>query len=96
MRWLWLALLVLLGCDSPSVAVQDVAATRLTLGGHVFSVRVEGAYVEAIRVNPVWPPPSAASVTALAVEAMERVSGCTVKPKSVKGDAAIQKARLSC
>lgn len=96
MRWIFLCSLALAACDSPSVSVTGQAPVQIAAGGHVFSVRVRDSYAESIRTDAAWPPPKSAEIVPLAIEAMERVSGCTVRKASVRGDAAIQKARLSC
>ena len=92
-----LVLLGLSGCDVPS-PVSDfagTAATRITVGGSTFSVRVAGSQATATRLN-FDARARAATILPRAGIAMERVSGCTVRTGSLKGDAAMATATLRC
>ena len=85
--------LILMACDSPSLAMRNVAAQRVQVDGFAFAVRVRGDRAEAIRTSRNWLPRERAVFDA-ATEAVERVSGCAVR--SVDGDQAIVTARLRC
>ncbi|WP_146632871.1 hypothetical protein [Nioella sediminis] len=88
-------LALLAACDSPAPAMMGADATRMTVEGVDFTVRVRGSRVEAIRTN-MMPNPSIGSVYPRAVQAMEEVSGCRVIEDSLRGDVAVMRADLDC
>jgi hypothetical protein len=90
---LFIATVLLAGCNTPSPAFRGVAPVRVTVGKSVFDVRVKGNRAEAIRLNHEWAPRLEA-VAPRAVTAIEQVSGCTVYRTG--GDAALILARLKC
>ncbi len=70
-------------------------ATRLSVGGADFTVRVNGTRAEAIRTN-IMAVPSIGAISIRAVSAMEQASGCRVVPDSLRGDQAVMRADLDC
>ena len=87
------ALLALVGCDTAGPHFGDVPATRLSIDGATFDVRVNGRLAEAIRVNPQYAPRLGA-LAPRAARAMQIVSGCEVT--EVRGDAAQITGILDC
>ncbi|MFD0859124.1 hypothetical protein [Roseovarius aquimarinus] len=87
------AAVMLMACNTPGPGFRGVEAQRISLGGDVFDVRVDGLRAEAMRLNARWAPrlSSAAPNGALAIE---KVSGCKVR--ALDGDAALMTARLDC
>jgi hypothetical protein len=90
-----LSLLSLAGCDMPAPAMMGADATRLSVDGAAFSVRVNGTRAEAIRTNAM-PFPSIGAISTRAVTAMEQASGCRVIIDSLRGDQAVMRADLDC
>jgi hypothetical protein len=99
LRPLTLLLLPLAACDSPDPR-SDFAGlppTRIDVGGSTFSVRVAGSKAQAVRTNfDLRAGIRGREILPRAGFAMERVSGCTVRPGSLKGDSAVAEARLDC
>lgn len=97
MRGPVLFLFLLLGCDSTTPAVARWDKATVEEGGMRFGLhwsRSEGR-VEAYRLSKHLMP-RLSEVSAKAVRAIERSSGCKVRPGTVEGDVAILKARLNC
>jgi hypothetical protein len=96
---LLLLLLPLAACDSPDPR-SDFAGlppTRIALDGATFSVRVAGTQAQAVRTNfDLRAGIRGREILPRAGLAMERASGCRVRPGSLKGDAAVAEARLDC
>ena len=88
-----LTMLLCGACNTPGPAFRGTEATRITVAGSTFDVRVDGPRAEAIRVNMQWAPRLDA-VAPQGVAAIERVSGCRVR--KLDGDAALMTARLDC
>ena len=88
-------LLLLAACDSPAPAMMGADATRITIEGIDFTIRVRGERVEAIRTN-MMPNPSIGTVYPRALQAMEQASGCRVIEDSLRGDVAVMRADLDC
>lgn len=87
------ALTLLVACNTPSPHFRGVPATRITVDGSVFDVRVKGNLAEAIRVNAQYAP-RFGPIRSRAAFAMAQVSGCKVK--QVDGDQALATGKLSC
>lgn len=89
------ALLVVLlsACNTPGTHFRGVPATRVTVEGSVFDVRVRGALAEAVRINPQYAP-RLGPIRARAAFAMEKVSGCGVI--ELRGDQSLQTGLLRC
>lgn len=90
----------LAACDSPSPGYKGVPGNRVEVGNFLFSVRVQGANAEAIRLRPGSIPRYSDLIRAGAI-AIEVVSGCAIaKPTthqaSLGGDQAVVWARLDC
>ncbi|MBJ3764224.1 hypothetical protein ILP92_15860 [Maribius pontilimi] len=92
MRWIIL-LALLAACDSPSLRFRDAPATRVSVDGSVFSVRVKGERAESLRLSRERRPRVGATL-ARAEAAIGQASGCQVK--RIDGDQAIQRATLDC
>ncbi|MCB1342498.1 MAG: hypothetical protein KDK24_15805 [Pseudooceanicola sp.] len=87
------ALLILAACNTAGPQFRGLTATRITVAGSVFDVRIRGDLAEAIRVNSQYAP-RFGPIRARAAFAMERVSGCAVR--SVTGDQAVALGKLAC
>lgn len=81
------------GCVAPSPMFRAQPATRVTVDGSVFDVRVRGALAEALRVNREYAP-HLGPLRDRAARAMAAVSGCAVT--GVLGDAALMTGILDC
>ncbi len=93
MMRLILCLVVLSGCNMPSPSFRGLPATRVTVAGSTFDVRVRGTWAEAMRINPQYAP-RFGPIEQRAAFAMQQVSGCRVV--SVSGDQALAFGRLDC
>jgi hypothetical protein len=83
----------LLGCNRAGPHFRDVAATRVTVAGSTFDVRVKPRLAEAMRVNAEYAP-RLGPIEGRAALAMQAVSGCAVT--QVLGDAALLTGVLDC
>ena len=88
-----LLLTVLSACNSPGPHFRDLPATRVTIDGSVFDVRVRGELAEALRVNGEYAP-RLGPIYGRAAHAMSVVSGCRVA--EVRGDQAQTTGILEC
>lgn len=86
-------LLGLAGCGTPGRYFHGIPATRVSVAGSVFDIRVRGDLAEAIRVNPQYAP-RLGPLPERAGFGMAQVSGCTVV--RVLGDQAQMTGELSC
>jgi hypothetical protein len=94
MRWTWIIwILALVACDGPGLHFSGVPATRITVDGSVFDVRVRGDLAEAVRINAEYAP-RFGPIRTRAGFAMATVSGCKVR--EVLGDQAVALGRLDC
>lgn len=84
----WLA-----GCNQPGPHFRDLPATRISVDGSVFDVRVRAEVAEAMRINPEYAP-RFGPIKGRAAFAMEAVSGCKVI--KVLGDQALATGVLAC
>lgn len=93
-----LLLLALAACDSPSPLspFAGVPPTRLQVDGSTFSVRVAGDRAQAVRTDFDLTVGRGRHILPRAGIAMERASGCRVIDGSLRGDAALIEARLTC
>ncbi|MGC1495809.1 MAG: hypothetical protein WA790_08370 [Sulfitobacter sp.] len=80
-------------CNTAGPHFLGLSATRVTVDGSVFDVRVRGELAEAIRVNPQYAP-RFGPIKERAGIAMAQVSGCKVK--EVRGDQAQATGVLDC
>ena len=83
----------LAGCATPGPMYRGVPATRLTVEGATYDVRLRGLRAEAIRINPQYAP-RFGPLRAKAAMAMEKASGCKVV--DVRGDQAQAIGHLDC
>lgn len=89
------ALACVAACDSPSPSMWGAEATRHTVDGATFSVRVRDDRAEAIRIG--WDGRiRRAPMVARGGAAIEAASGCRVDRRSLRGDTNIVSARLIC
>lgn len=93
MRYVWMLVLCLAGCNGPGPDFRGASATRIGVGGSAFDVRVLYRRAEAVRVNPQVAPRLAAFAPQ-AVIAIEGASGCRVE--RLTGDQAMMRATLDC
>lgn len=92
-RLIAFTLFALTACNTPGPHFRGLPATRVTVDGSVFDVRVRGDLAEALRTNAQYAP-RFGPIRARAAFAMEQVSGCTVK--EVRGDQALATGLLVC
>ncbi|EBA17234.1 lipoprotein, putative [Roseobacter sp. SK209-2-6] len=94
MRFLtYLPLSVLIACSTPDPHFKGQVATRVTIEGSTFDVRLRGNLAEALRINPEYAP-RLGPLRQRAAKAMESVSGCRVS--GVLGDQALMTGILNC
>lgn len=86
-------LIFLCACDMPSPDFWGVEATRITVMGSTFDIRIKDRKAEAIRLNPEAKP-RWMIIGAKAGFAIEQVSGCKIK--KMGGDPAVITAKLKC
>lgn len=86
-------ILTLAACNAPSPHFRGQTATRVTVDGSVFDVRVRGNLAEALRINPQYAP-RFGPIRERARFAMAQVSGCRVI--EVLGDQALATGVLAC
>ena len=85
--------LCLAGCNTAGPHFRGLPATRVTVEGSVFDVRVRGDLAEAMRINSQYAP-RFGPIKERAGIAMAQVSGCEVK--EVRGDQALATGLLDC
>jgi len=84
---------LLVACNTPGPHFRGLDATRVTVQGSTFDVRVSGKLAEAIRINSEYAP-RFSPIRERAGIAMAQVSGCRVK--EVRGDQALATGILDC
>lgn len=85
----------LVACGAPHPLSGLIHSGTEIGNGHTYSVNWSQTEAQATRTNAVWQP-GLAEVTRGAVQAAEKLSGCTVVPGSVIGDIALIHMRLDC
>ena len=93
MRCLYLVVLLLTACNTAGPGFRGVPATRITVEGSTFDVRIKDNRAEAIRVNAQYAL-RVGPIGARAQIAIEGASGCAVR--KMGGDQAQIVAELSC
>jgi hypothetical protein len=83
----------LAACTDPSPHFLGVSATRVSVGGSTFDIRVRGNLAEAIRINSQYAP-RLGPLRQQAAQAMAAASGCAVT--GVLGDQALMTGVLDC
>ena len=83
----------LAACNTAGPHFRGLPATRVTVEGSVFDVRVRDDLAEAMRVNMQYAP-RFGPIRERAGIAMAKVSGCKVK--EVRGDQALATGLLDC
>lgn len=92
---LGLGLLLLAGCDTPSLPMMGAQTARLTVDGHAFTVHHTPQRAEVVRTSTMTDP-SLFEMLRLSRTAMERASGCRVRPGTLYGDRVMAEAFLDC
>ena len=87
------SLVPLAACNTAGPHFRGLPATRITVEGSTFDVRVRDELAEAIRINAEYAP-RFGPIQRRAGIAMAQVSGCTVK--EVRGDQAQATGILDC
>lgn len=82
-----------MGCNTSGPHFNGIEATRITVDGSTFDVRVQRRLAEAIRVNAEYAP-RLGPIATRAGRAMELVSGCLVV--QIRGDATQTTGILDC
>ena len=90
-----LCFVLLAACDMQPPAYYGVPATRLTIDGATYDVRVKGDRAQAIRLNAMYAP-RPLQLYPQAAAAIRQVSGCDIVRGSLNGDQVITNARLKC
>lgn len=90
---LFVLVVLLAACNTPGPQFWGIPATRITVQGSTFDVRVRDDLAEAIRINAEYAP-RFSPIRERAAVAMAQVSGCRVK--DVRGDQAQAIGRLDC
>ncbi|MEM8654532.1 MAG: hypothetical protein AAGF36_07275 [Pseudomonadota bacterium] len=93
MRWCLPLLILLTACSTAGPHFRGLPATRITVDGSTFDVRVNTRLAEALRVNPQYAP-RLGPIRYRAARAMEIVSGCEVI--ELRGDQAQTTGILDC
>jgi len=86
-------ILGLVACNTAGPHFRGLSATRVTVDGSIFDVRVRNDLAEAIRINPEYAP-RFGPIRDRAGRAMAQVSGCVVR--EVRGDQAQALGLLKC
>ena len=88
-----LLLCSLCACNTAGPGFRGLPATRVTVEGSTFDVRVRDNRAEAIRINKQYAP-RFGPIRDRAASAMAQVSGCEVR--KVEGDQALATGTLKC
>ncbi len=83
------------GCASPSLPMLDAPVARLSVEGADFTVRHNAWRAEAVRTSPAAGATVSGNLSR-AKTAMERASGCRVRPGTLYGDVVMAEALLDC
>jgi hypothetical protein len=83
------------GCNGSHPAFMSVEPQTVTVEGSKFEVRIKEDWAQVIRKNFEYVPKTG-EIFPKAAQAIEIVSGCTVIPNSMKGDAALMNAKVKC
>jgi hypothetical protein len=89
------AVLLMAGCNSPSIDLYGFPARKVTVGSSQFSVFTDGRTAQAVRTSVEFGP-AAAGVIARGHRAIELATGCQIIPGSFDGDPALMRAKLFC
>ena len=90
-----LAMTCLAGCSGATTEFVGSTGISIELNGSSYTVYRKDDQVEVVRTGFVWKP-NIMSVADESVYAIEEVTGCRVADSSLIGDAAVQRARISC
>jgi hypothetical protein len=95
MRYACCLALALAACASPSPRFLGTEPAFAEGRGHEFAIYQRGSDIQALRVDRTWPVRQR-DVFLGAVQAIEAATGCTLRPRSMRGDAAIVEAEVAC
>lgn len=86
---------LLVACATPSPRFLGTQPVHTTGAGHEFAVYRNGSHVQALRTDRAWGVRQR-DVFLGATAAIEAATGCSLRPNSMTGDAAIVEARVDC
>jgi hypothetical protein len=86
---------LLAGCNTPKVGFHYTAQKTVTVGKNNFTVFYNKTHAQALRHNRIKLRETA-QVQADAVIATQTVTGCKVRPGSIKGDPGLVEMTLNC
>lgn len=89
------SLVAVTACDTDTPNYWTLPKERVKVADMVFDVRHDRHTAEAVHVNKMYLPKRGV-VRAHAIEAIERVTGCSVVSGAIKGDQAVVKVALTC
>lgn len=95
MKRLALLLVLLSGCDSPSLRMAGAAHRVVEVGGSRFGVHWLGDEVEVYRLSREFLP-RLGPTSVKAGAAIRLATGCAVVPGSLDGDVALMTAEIDC
>jgi len=87
--------LLLTGCDTPKIGFRYTAQNDIRIGNNSFTVFYNKSHAQALRHNRIKLRDTA-QVQADAVTATEAVTGCKVRPASIRGDPGLVETALKC
>ncbi|MBI1492883.1 hypothetical protein [Halocynthiibacter styelae] len=90
-----LCLHVIAACSGPGVQMTGVQGQKVTVQGSAFTVYTRGDHAQAVRTGFEFPA-RISDIFPKAAIAIEQVSGCSVRPSGMSGDAALIRAKLDC
>jgi len=82
-------------CSGPGVQMAGIQGQKVTVQGSGFTVYIRGERAQAVRTDFEFPA-RISDIFPKAAIAIEQVSGCSVRPSGMSGDAALIRAKLDC
>lgn len=89
------SLVAVTACDTGTPNYWTLPKERVEVADMVFDVRHDRHTAEAVRVNKMYLPKRGV-VRTHAIEAIERVTGCSVVSGAIKGDQVVVQVALRC
>lgn len=86
---------IVVACSGPGVQMTGVQGQKVTVQGSDFTVYIRGERAQAVRTGFEFPA-RISDIFPKAAIAIEQVSGCSVRPSGMSGDAALIRAKLDC
>ncbi len=91
-----LAIVVFLSaCNAPTGPFRGLPAVTVGVGGSTFDIRRSGREVQVIRTNSEMTF-TLAAIAPRALSAIRMATGCAVQDGTLRGDAILMTARLTC